>query len=230
MKKSELTQLTQLIEILVAKEVRKQLPQLIGEVFANMAGKSMVTENVNPTPRETPRPVEEPEHLEMKESLRELFAGSTPVTRAELEEGVKPRPTIRYAKDPILNQILNETTPDLRKREGMAGMAAAMHSGYGGGYSTPGSPTMGAGPMMSESELPSFARGQRELPTVPPPSAAPAEVIREDHVPLSNIPDGVSVLDVARVGAGVIAAPVQEALTNYDRMKKILEASKGKRY
>ena len=82
--------------------------------------------------------------------------------------------------------------------------------------------------MMAESELPSFARGNRELPTIPQPSTAPAAVIREDHVPLSNIPDGVSALDVAR--AGMTPAPITEALTNYDRMKKILDASKGKRY
>jgi len=37
-------------------------------------------------------------------------------------------------------------------------------------------------------------------------------------------------LDIAKVGGGVIAAPVQAALTDYGRMKKILEASKGKRY
>ena len=44
MKKSELTQLTQIIEVLVQREIKKQLPKLIGEVFQNMVGKSMVTE------------------------------------------------------------------------------------------------------------------------------------------------------------------------------------------
>ena len=80
--------------------------------------------------------------------------------------------------------------------------------------------------MMPESEMPSLARGQAPIPVA---TSSPA-VISENHVPMANIPEGISVLDVAKVGAGVIAAPVREALTNYDRMKKILEASKGKRY
>ena len=111
----------------------------------------------------------------------------------------------------------------------MAGMAAVMQSGYGGyNPSMPSIAPMGAGPMMNESELPSFARGQKEISSIPTPNAAPAPVISENHVPLSNIPDGISALDVAR--AGMTPAPITEALTNYDRMKKILDASKGKRY
>ena len=191
----------------------------------------MVSENIRPVQKEKEVELPSvPEHLEMKDSLRELFAGGiTPATRAILEEGVgvKPRPNIRYAKDPLLNQILNETTPDLRKREGMVSMAA-FQGGYGSGAPS-GMPVTGAGPMMAESELPSFARGVKELPSVPQPQqSAPAAAIREDHVPLSNIPDGISALDVAR--AGMVPAPVTEALTNYGRMKKILDASKGKRY
>ena len=202
MKKSELTQLTQLIEMLVTKEVRKQLPKLIGEVFTNMSGKAMVTENTRT--EEVQRIAPRPEHHEFKASLKDLFAGSAPVTRAELEEGVRPPPPRamkNYAKDPILNQILNETTSDLRTREGPM---AALASGFG--------PT-------SQIDM-----GQIVQPV------SQATMLQEGHAPLSNIPDGVSVLDVAKMGGGVIAAPVQEALTNYDRMKKILEASKGKRY
>jgi hypothetical protein len=105
----------------------------------------------------------------------------------------------QYTKDPILNKILNETTSDLKQREGMASMAAVQ-----AGYRIPG------------------------MPTGPLPQSAPATVIREDHIPLADIADGVSALDVAR--AGMTPAPITEALTNYDRMKKILDASKGKRY
>ena len=133
MKKSELTQLTQLVELLVEREVRKQLPKLIGEVFQNMAGKQMVTERVVHTTAERKdyiaKEIEaatiKPDPHEFRASLKELFAGATPVTRVELEEGVQPsqpRPTIQYAKDPILNQILNETTPDLKQRERTTGI------------------------------------------------------------------------------------------------------------
>ena len=146
-----------------------------------------------------------------------------------MEEGLEPRnrPTIQYAKNPLLNKILNETTPDLKSRDRMTSMAA-----FQAGYSSPtngGTSVMGAGPMMTESELPSFARESKKMSSVPQQQATP-QVIRENHVPMSNIPDGISVLDVAKLGAGVIAAPVQEALTNYDRMKKIFDASKGRRY
>lgn len=208
MKKSELTQLTQLVELLVEREVKKQLPKLIGEVFQNMAGKSMVTENIvhiAPTRKEyVGKEVEAPkvpkDPHEFRASLKELFSGATPVTRAELEEGVAPsapRKTVQYAKDPVLNQILNETTPDLKQRERMTGLAA-----FQGGYN-PGAPpqaaVVGAGEMMPESEMPAFARG---MPNMPAPTAAgPAPApISENHVPLAAIPEGVSALDVARAG------------------------------
>ena len=199
MKKSELTQLTQIVELLVTKEIRKQLPQLIGEVFSNMAGKSMVSENIQPVQKEVELPPVS-EHLAMTNSLRELFMGATPVTKASLDEGKLPasRPIIQYTKDPILNQVLNATTPDLKQREGMMSMAAIQ-----AGHGTPGMPTA-------------------------PHSQSTPDVIQENHIPLADIADGVSALDVAR--AGMVLAPITEALTNYDRMKKILTASKGKRY
>ena len=231
MKKSELTQLTQIIEVLVTREIKKQLPKLIGEVFQNMAGKSMITEHIQPVRREyVGKEVEVPstpkDPHEFRASLKELFAGSTPVTRAELEEGVAPPPprkTIQYAKDPILNKILNETTSDLKQRERMTGLAA-----FNGGYN-PGMPpaaaVVGAGEMMPEAEMPAFARGMPNMPA--PVSHAPVVPREGQDAPLAAIPEGISALDVAK--AGITTPAVTEALTNYDRMKKILEASKGRR-
>jgi len=201
MKKSELTQLTQIIEALVTREVRKQLPKLIGEVFSNMTGKAMVMEN---TQKEVQPQTPKSDPEEFKSSLKDLFSGATPASKGELNEGVKiaPQKVMRnYAKDPILNQILNETTP--RKNEGL-GTMASLAEGFG--------PTA------------QVDMGQLIQPT------SHAAMLAEGHAPLSNIPEGVSVLDVAKVAEGVIAAPVQAALTDYGRMKKILEASKGKRY
>lgn len=231
MKKSEFTQLTQIIELLVAKEVRKQLPQVISEVFQNMmGGKSVVAESKQPITEAKEPVVEEEDPLEMKASLRELFSGGAPVTKRHLETGMSPTPRQpkNYVKDPVLNQILNETRP-LRETERLAGMAA-----YQAGYNPaiPPVPVMnmtGVGEMMNESELPSFARNMPDMKMAP--QSSPATVpIREGQAPMAALPEGVSALDVARAGMLPQGAAVTEALTNYDRMKKILEASKGKRY
>jgi hypothetical protein len=209
MKKSELTQLTQIIEVLVTREVRKQLPKLIGEVFSNMTGKAMVTEHIHPARKEyvgmeveAPSTPKDPH--EFRASLKDLFAGVLPTKGREMEEGVRispPKVMRNYTKDPVLNKVLNETTADLRSREGLGGMAA-----IAGGFS-PGAPV---------------DMGQIIQPT------STTAILSEGHVPLSNMPEGVSALDVAK--AGLTPAPITEVLTNYDRMKKILEASKGKRY
>lgn len=245
MKKSELTQLTQLIEVLVEREIKKQLPKLIGEVFQSMVGKAIVTERAIPVavPEQKDYIAKEIEAATIKQdphefraSLKELFTGATPVTRMELEEEItptQPRVLKHYAKDPVLNKILNETTGDLRQRESMTGMAA-FHGGYN---PMPGissmSPT-GIGEMMPETEMPAFAR---DMPTMPHPAAvskAPNMNIpvsqpsmSESHVPMAALPQGLSALDVARA---VTPAPVAEAMTNFARMRAVLEASKGKRY
>lgn len=235
MKKSELTHLTQIIEILVIKEIRKQLPQLIGEVFQNMAGKSLqqpIVEHIEPRQEYIGKEIEQPapknDPHEFRASLKELFAGVTPVTRHALEVGEvgeePSKPSMRhYTNDPVLNQILNETVPDLRSRERMTGMAA-----FQGGYNPNGLGTavVGAGEMMPETEMPSFARNMSAgIPIGTPP------VLREGqestHAPLSALPEGISALDVAKTG--MIPPAVTEVLTNYDRMKKVLEASKGRR-
>lgn len=199
-----------------------------------MVGKSMVTEHVQPVRRDyVGKEVEQKvskDPNEFRASLKELFSGATPVTRAELEEGVtpqQPKQPRHFTKDPVLNQILNETTGDLRQRERMTGLAA-----FQGGYN-PGAPpaaaVVGAGEMMTEAEMPAFARGMPAMQPVPvAPQGQPPMPIAENHAPLAAIPEGVSALDVAR--AGVAPPAVTEALTNYDRMKKILEQSKGKRY
>jgi hypothetical protein len=212
MKKSELTQLTQLIELLVEREVKKQLPALIGEVFQNMAGKSMVTERVvhaespgrkDCIAKEIEAATIKKDPNEFRSSLKELFTGSSPVTRAELENGVPPPPPRvikQYTKDPVLNQILNETTGDLRQREGLAGMAA-----FQGGYN----------PMPGQTPGP--------MPSIP--ISAPS--ISDGHAPMAALPEGLSALDVAKA---VTPAPVAEAMTNFARMKAVLDASKKRRF
>lgn len=205
MKKSELTQLTQIIEHLVSKEIRKQLPSVIGEVFQNMMGsKTVVTENKGQTlsVKEIIEEdiQEEKDPADFKKSLKELFSGVTP----KPQPAPAPKQTRQYTKNPVLNQILNETTADLRSRDRFVGGAA-----FHGGYSS------------AETAMPSG----EVLPVGTPPILV--EGRESTHAPLSAIPQGISALDVAK--SGMAPAPVTEALTNYGRMKAVLDASKKRR-
>lgn len=210
MKKSELTQLTQLIEALVAKEVRKQLPVIIAETFQNMMGtKTVVTEQRQPAPV---APAAE-EELDLKASLREMFAGATPVAPVAARPAA-PQPR-HFTKDPVLNKILNETTP-LRQHERNMGSMPAFLNQYQQAAAMPS-------PVEMVAEDPAFTRGMPTMPIGTPP------VLREgqesSHAPLAAIPDGISALDVARQVP--LAAPVAQALTrNYSQMMKIIDKKK----
>lgn len=238
MKKSELTQLTQIIEHLVAREVRKQLPAIIAETFKNMMGKSVVTEQQSqPIQEQVERnSILDKEKIDFKASLKELFSG-TPVIKST-EQSEMPKPIRQFTKDPVLNQILNETTSDLRQRERLVGGAA-----FQGGYSPTlsmipefnvGRASTGPGPMMSSDEEPSFSRNMPMMPGYIPgvsiPASAPpvlSEGQESSFAPLSSLPEGISALDV--VHQVPIAAPVAQALTkNYSQMMKLMD-SKRKR-
>jgi len=230
MKKSELTQLTQIIEHIVAKEVRKQLPTIIAETFQNMMGKSVVTEQRTPAPviQEQIEPQEFAEQPEdFKASLRELFAG-TPVMRKSETSQPQARPIHQFAKDPKLNAILNETVSDLRDRERLVGAAA-----FQGGYSPtlnmiPGfNPNAANSAMMMEAEAPApaFMRNAPSIPIGRPPVLVEGQT--SNHAPLSALPDGVSALDVVKH----VATPpeIKHALTrNYSQMMKLIDKKKGK--
>ena len=146
------------------------------------------------------------------------------MTRAELEEGVatpSPRKVIQYAKDPVLNQILNETTPDLKQRERYDGFSRLS------GWIQPRSASRSRLLWGRRNDArgrdarirPWYAKYAHSAPAGQPPAP-----ISENHVPLAAIPEGISALDVAR--AGIVPPAVTEALTNYDRMKQILTQSK----
>lgn len=203
MKKSELTQLTQIIEHLVAREVRKQLPELIAEVFQNGLNKPILESKKQPK-QVAPAPIQEdvqPE--EFKSSLKELFSGVTRNEAAIVENTQPVAQPKQYTKNAVLNQILNETRGDLGQRERLVGGAA-----YAGGYST--MPLAGVPDQIPVGRPPTLREGQES-----------------NHTPMEAIPQGVSALDVAK--AGMVPAPVTEALTNYGRMKAVLDASKKRR-
>lgn len=219
MKKSELTQLTQLIEALVAKEVRKQLPSIIAETFQNMMGKTVVTEEVQPAAQKP-----EAEELDLKTSLREMFAG-TPRSAAATSKAQPVRQQRQFTKDPVLNQILNETTPLRTHERNMGSMPAFLNQYQQPSVAMPNPAEMNAA--MTEGE-PEFAQRMPSFPVGSPP------VLREgqesSHAPMEALPEGVSVLDVAKSGMLPKGNVVTEALTNYGRMKKILDQSRGKRH
>lgn len=231
MKKSELTQLTQIIEHLVAREVRKQLPAIISETFQNMMGKKVVTEQ-----KRAPQPIQEDVEIQentieegptdFKASLRELFAGT-----AVMQKAPQPSPTEvrQYTKNPILNQILNETTGDLRSRERLVGAAA-----FQGGYSPSLSMVPGFNPNAAGGEMQPEADGfLNNIPTMPagnPVAISRPPVLAEGqtstHVPLSALPEGVSALDVARHVP--LKPEVTKALTkNYSQMLKLMDKKRG---
>jgi hypothetical protein len=151
-----------------------------------------------------------------------MFAG-TPVMGGNAPQGT-PRAPKQYTKNPILNQILNETTPDLILREGMTGMAA-MAGGYAAALSPMAAPMM----PMEDTPDPAFMRNVPPPPMrvgghMPMPSPRPT-VMSENHVPMSDIPEGVSALDVARQVP--LAQPVAQALTkNYSQMMKLIDKKK----
>jgi hypothetical protein len=230
MKKSELTQLTQIIEHIVVKEIRKQLPKIMTEVFQNMMGKSIVNESHNSNKQE-PIPSLEENPINFKTSLKELFSTPSLITKNQIETS-EPKPLKQYTKNPIINQILNETTSDLRQKERLVG-GAALQGGYSPAMAlmagfTPTSLT-GPGQMMSSEEEPSFAKN---MPSMPEPTSMVNPSILNENIdnnsaPLSSIPQGVSALDVAKQVP--LASAVTQALTkNYSEMMKLIDKKRGK--
>lgn len=236
MKKSELSQIKQLIEIIVAKEVRKQLPAIIAETFQNMMGKSIVSETKKQAPViqaelednifDTDSDINEVqnEQINLKQSLREVFAGTS-----VMQVQPQTRQPKQFTKNPILNKILNETVPDLRSREKMVGMAA-----FQGGYSPSAMPAAPMMPMENSPE-PSFMRNVPSMNggtahSSPIPVGRPPVLIEgqeSNHAPLSALPEGISALDMAKQGAA--PATVTSALTrNYSQMLKLIDKKKGK--
>lgn len=221
MKKSELTQLTQIIEHIVAKEVRKQLPNIIAETFQNMMGNRKVVNEIKPSIEPIQEEIQD-ETVNLKSSLRELFAGTPVMSQPQDQRQRQPK---QFTKNPVLNQILNETVPDLRSREGMVGMAA-----FQGGYSPSLNMVPGFNPaaamMPTEDTIePSFSKNIPSIPISRPPVLAEGQI--SNHTPMAAIPEGVSVLDVARQIP--LEGSVAKALTrNYSQMLKIIDKKKGK--
>lgn len=225
MKKSEFTQLTQIIEHIVAKEIRKQLPTLIAETFQNMMGKQQVVAEHRVAQPVKQRVVEQPvddeldDQINLKQSLREMFAGTSVMEPAKRE----PK---KFSKNPILNEILNNTAP-ISSRERMMGMAAPS-GGYASAFAPMATPAMLDDGSDTGNE-PSFMKnvpmpniGQNHAPIQPRSQPRLVEGQESTHAPMDEIPEGISVLDVAR------QVPMDKAVTraltrDYSQMMKLID-------
>lgn len=195
--------LVHIIRKIVAEEIRKELPMAISEVFQNFMGKRQTISETSPDTqiRNLESEPESDNSTSTRQSLRELFEGTnvmrTPVAKAE------PK---RFTKNPLLNDILNETRPfNSQERHGSpmgaSAMAAAVASQYGGSHDV-AMPDVG---VMGSNTI------------VPPVSQA--QLMSESHVPMSNLPEGVSVLDVKNQVPDVVSRALKR---NYsDFMKKV---------
>lgn len=119
MKTSEFKKMIQIMEHLIHKEIKKQLPILISEAVSKISNDTVEKTVIN----EKVVPIEE----NLKSSLKDLFQGVERIDQqVEINEVVSERPPKRYTKNEKWNQILNETTSDLRSKERMMGASAGL--------------------------------------------------------------------------------------------------------
>ena len=210
MKTSELTQLVQIIEHLIAKEIKKQLPILIAEILHDQDGKFIVNEQHQPqsvTTHVEHQNIPINEENSLKASLRDLFAGTSVMKSPDQNVTITPR---QFTKNPILNQILNETTSNLKQKERLVG-AAAFHGGYSPSDVVQSSlESSGINNMSSMPDMGNLVQSEKQT-----------------LVESSTIPPGVSVLDVVKQVP--VAPEIKHALTrNYSEMMKLIDQKRNK--
>lgn len=165
MKKNDLIRV---IREIVRIELKKELPNALAQVFAQMMGQAQRPEihsinMVRPVPKSEP-PVPQPEDpvdemTSLKSQLQEMFSGGAPVQRTVPQQQAVPQQK-KFTSNPVLNEILNQTRPfngseRMANRVGGA-VAAAMSPGVAmaaGAYAAPSAAATGAGQMMESSEL-----------------------------------------------------------------------------
>lgn len=169
MKKDDLIRV---IREIVRQEIRKELPTALTQVFSNLMGK--VQPSVPPKPN-TIKPTEKPPETQTQEEELDETATLKAQLQEMFNEGVSVRrvaqqvPQKTFAKDPVLNEVLNQTRPfNSSERMAMrAGGGLAMSPGVtiaaAGFNASPGPSTTGVGEMMSSEDL-GFLN---KIPTMP---------------------------------------------------------------
>lgn len=197
MKKDDLVKV---IRAIVKQELKKELPIALAQVFQNLMGqqppmasafgkpKNYIGQALPKPPSAKEMPDEQPDEFEqaalLKEQLREMFNGDTPVARVQAQPAPQPK---RFTNNPLLNEVLNQTRPfnsdermAMRVGGGVGGtgvapavaMAAASFGPIAGPTSMPG-----VGQMMDSEEL-GFLN---KIPGMP----------GSDQPMLANLPPGV---------------------------------------
>jgi hypothetical protein len=211
MKKNELTYI---IQQLVAEEIRKQLPGALTEVLTNFRGKkSMVTEKVVHKPNTT---VEE----DFRASLREMFDGDGEIINERVAPQ-HPRQAKTFTKNPIFNNILNETLPfSSQQRTGAAGGMAAMMDAQRAAAAQHSSP------IMIDESSPSYTYGMPDMGSLMNPTGQEISTSMIDSkIPMGNLGENISVMDVKQH----VPLVVQQALTkNYSKMMQLIDKKRGK--
>ena len=112
---SKTSVLKKLIEQLVIKEVKKQVPILLQELLHDDASthEDVVEERIL-TPLDAKR-----------KSFKEMLGNTVPPQINQVPKEIK-----KYSKDPMINQILNETVNDLGARESGRAPAVGLDGGF----------------------------------------------------------------------------------------------------
>lgn len=214
MKKNELTYM---IREIIAEEIRKELPIAIAEVFQSFMGQKPVIKEEIATSHIKPEPVEE--EINLKQSLREMFAGTKVMSNPQAQPVAR-----KFTKDPVLNEILNQTRPFTSQERTGATMGMAAMLASQGGFSVPG---VMSSPMMESTaagEDPTFLRNVPNITSLAP-TVSQAQLLNDNHIPLADLPEGVSVMDVKQHAPAAVAS----ALTrNYSQMMKLIDKKRGK--
>ena len=218
MKKSQILQLSTIIEMIVAKELKKQLPKLLSEIVHtspnNNNNNNNIEKNINSSPKTT---------ITTTTSLKELM------DRDDFEEinnnnNNNSHKKIQFTKNEVLNELLNNTKSDLRYRERMVGYQSYVNNNQSVEMAQVDDSELGFMknvPIMGNDIL----SKNINIPIGTPPTLIEGQ--HSNHAPLSTLPEGVSVLDIAKSGA--VNDKMSGILTrNYSELVKAMDKNKNK--
>lgn len=148
-----------IIRAIVKQEIKKELPNALTQVFQSLMVKSPVKTQEKPEPNKQKEPENSEDNSDLnrnlKSQLKEILEHGEPVERIQ-----KPVPQKKYTDNPVINEILNQTSPfnsDARmamRANGGGGVAMSPAVAIAArGYSTTQNATTGVGEMMDGEDL-----------------------------------------------------------------------------
>jgi len=193
MKKDDLIRI---IRAIVRQELKKELPIALAQFFQKLAIKNK--ENILDTPEfKDQKTIKEPDKnddlenvddsdnsdIKLKHQLKEMFDGNIPIPKTQKT----PLPPKKFTKNPLLNEVLNNTLPfnsseKMAMRTGGVSPSVMMEALNF---------TTGVGEMMNPSET----QFPNKVPDMPGSNIVPSSNVTPS-VPMSNLPDSISALDL----------------------------------